>query len=380
MTQSSDEDYYMVPGGADALMYDVIGEPTELLQAYYEPMDFRNDLTSHSTCSATDYGPWAFCTFRSLSYSEFEHYPAICDAESTFDPLECSLSSDSLAADEPSSLFALSGRKIEDSGFESTRADSPPASHEITEPQHRCHFTECPSGPFETAFDFKVHLKQHSEKICDADTAAARPRRCPWPRCCSKALFKTRTQLQTHLDNIHVSPLQCTEAGCTHRTPFRSKYDLKRHVQTMHDGKREPQYACPYVGCRATTRTFARKDKWLMHLRSAHLFAEHPRCPLNHCSVGRDDGIASQHELVKHIMKRHGSSSYECAIGSCGAQRSSRFDDFMLYRHLESCHGMCDRDIATARNAATLESDRTVKMAQLRTPESYIDCTECMSD
>ncbi|KAL2061742.1 hypothetical protein VTL71DRAFT_7120 [Oculimacula yallundae] len=229
-----------------------------------------------------------------------------------------------------------------------------------------CKFPRCGSPPFKKMCDFKVHLKGHAHEVLDKWTGS-QPRRCSWPSCPSKALFKSPRMLMTHLENIHISPLLCNYPNCTHRTPFRSNFDLKRHLRT-HSGE-QGRFQCPYLECEKDPKVFVRKDKWLNHLRSSH---SGDTCPLNHCEAGSKEGFQSQAETVEHIKKLHG--NFECGIGSCGSGSRSRFTEFELLKHLEITHGLQYADIASARNVAKLASDRTVRSKDV--PECD-DCSCC---
>jgi hypothetical protein len=219
--------------------------------------------------------------------------------------------------------------------------------------------------------DFQLHLQEHSNTVSPL-WKEGQP--CPWPRCTSKATFKTRAVFQTHLDNIHVNPLLCSAKGCTHKKPFRSNSELQRHMQTAHP-KGELPYKCPYSECKCSPRQFARRDKWLQHIRKGH---DEPMCPLNHCEAGMRYAFATRAELIEHIKKYHG--NYECGIGSCSQKSQSRFSEFELFKHLEFHHDIQGKDLATARNAANAARDRTVRPSHLPDPVSCMDCRFCRKE
>lgn len=233
-----------------------------------------------------------------------------------------------------------------------------------------CHYGGCTSTPFRTTCDLKVHLKCHLFELLN-QWVDGQNQHCMWPHCTSKATFKSKKALQTHLENIHIDPLLCPERDCTYRMPFRSNYDLKRHVRTVHYGDNELQYHCPFPQCRDFPRTFVRKDKWLNHLRSGH---DGSTCPLSHCESGTAD---TQAKLVEHIKNSHG--NFECGIGSCYQQPPSRFAKFGLMKHLEFEHGIQHGDINIAQNAAIQARDRTVKSENLPRTASWTNCQLCLA-
>ncbi|KAH6716921.1 hypothetical protein BKA61DRAFT_572988 [Leptodontidium sp. MPI-SDFR-AT-0119] len=250
-----------------------------------------------------------------------------------------------------------------------------PVSFLSGQPQEQllgCNYFGCTSGPFQKICDVKLHRKGHATQVL-GNWTSSQPSRCSWPRCPSKALFKSPRMLQTHLENIHVSPLLCSFPNCTHRTPFRSNFDLKRHLRT-HSGE-QGRFHCPYPSCEKDPKIFVRKDKWLNHLRSSH---SGDSCPLNHCEAGCKGHFQSQAEIVEHIKKFHG--NFECGIGSCSSGSRSRFAEFDLLKHLEIAHGMQYSDIGSARNVAKLASDRTVRSKDVPECEDCICCRQIVKE
>ncbi|CZR62403.1 uncharacterized protein PAC_12300 [Phialocephala subalpina] len=256
-----------------------------------------------------------------------------------------------------------------------TRAS--PTQHAVQPLDHKlhCSYHGCTSRPFQTLCDFKSHLRDHSIEVLRR-WEETQPCRCPWSgNCKSKAVFKSRRILQTHLENVHITPLVCTVSGCSYRKPFRSNYDLKRHTLTAHahvqSGEDSSQgLTCPYPKCDRAPKIFVRKDKWLNHIRTCHEGAD---CPLNHCKAGRRDGFLTQDDVVKHIRRDHG--KFECAIGSCASQSPSRFAEFELLKHLELHHGLPYGDIDSARSAAKMATGRTVTPQHISS--SWLDCKHC---
>lgn len=231
-----------------------------------------------------------------------------------------------------------------------------------------CHYVGCTSTPFRTTCDLKVHLKSHLHETLNQWSDGPK-QHCNWPNCTSKAMFKSKKALQTHLENIHIDPLLCPETNCTYRGPFRSNYDLQRHIRSIHHGEKEVQFQCPFPECGDFPKTFIRRDKWLNHLRSGH---DDSACPLNHCEAW---AAGTQSKLVEHIKNSHG--NFECGLGSCMSQPASRFAKFELMRHLEFHHGIQHGDINTAQNAAIHARDRTVRLENLPKMMSWKDCWLC---
>ena len=232
-----------------------------------------------------------------------------------------------------------------------------------------CHYCDCTSTSFRTTCDLKMHLKDHLHEIL-SHWIEGHTQPCKWPGCPSKATFKSKKALQTHLENIHVDPLLCPEKDCPYRSPFRNNYDLKRHVKTIHYGEKGIQFQCPFPDCGLFPKTFIRKDKWLNHIRSGH---DASACPLNHCEAGTTD---TQSKLVEHIKNSHG--NFECGIGSCYMQPPSRFAKFELMKHLELHHGIQHGDIDTAQNAANQAHDKTVRSKDLPHETAWRNCRLCL--
>ncbi|KAF8863228.1 hypothetical protein BDZ45DRAFT_722642 [Acephala macrosclerotiorum] len=256
-----------------------------------------------------------------------------------------------------------------------TRAS--PTHHAVQPLDHKlqCTYHGCTSRSFQTMCDLKSHLRDHSTEVLRR-WEETQPCRCPWSgNCKSKAVFKSRRILQTHLENVHITPLVCTVSGCSYRKPFRSNYDLKRHTLTAHahvqSGEDSSQgLICPYPKCDRAPKIFVRKDKWLNHIRTCH---EEADCPLNHCKAGGRDGFLTQDDVVKHIRRDHG--KFECAIGSCASQAPSRFAEFELLKHLELHHGLPHGDIDAARSAAKMATGRTVTHRHISS--NWLNCEDC---
>ncbi|KAH7314064.1 hypothetical protein BKA65DRAFT_516019 [Rhexocercosporidium sp. MPI-PUGE-AT-0058] len=308
-------------------------------------------------------------SWDSSEFSFGEASPAanfLSDACMFEEPLECD--QESVRPTDEAELYALP------LGFRSSPLGSPVRfpPEEPFEQLLRCNYFGCTSVPFQKMCDFKLHLKGHANQVL-GNWTSSQPCRCSWPRCPSKALFKSSRMLQTHLENIHVSPLLCSFPNCTHRTPFRSNFDLKRHLRT-HSGELG-RFHCPYPNCQKDPKIFVRKDKWLNHLRSSH---SGDACPLNHCEAGSKGHFQSQAEIVEHIKKFHG--NFECGVGSCSSGSRSRFAEFDLLKHLEIVHGMQYSDIGAARNVAKLASDRTVRSKDVPECEDCMCCKKAVKD
>lgn len=185
------------------------------------------------------------------------------------------------------------------------------------------------------------HLIEHSQAVLAQWT---RPSGCKWQGCRSKAIFKRTLAYEQHLRNIHSHPLVCNTPGCIHKKPFRNREDLGRHNKTAH--RKEKKWECPYDSCDAETRTFARKDKWLQHIRETrHEYDAF--CAFFHCSLNQQKTLkpfADRKEISKHFSERHsevGERRYECALGSCDGDRIHDFWTLgWLHLHLWHDHNL----------------------------------------
>src|SRR5258708_721133 len=88
--------------------------------------------------------------------------------------------------------------------------------------QHQHHFDD------ESQAHFEEHWKDLSKQWSGAS-------KCGWPKCPSKATFKSRNAWKTHVYNIHVDPLVCTLPQCSYTKPFGKRNDLYRHISTAHE-------------------------------------------------------------------------------------------------------------------------------------------------
>ncbi|KAH8790625.1 hypothetical protein BGZ57DRAFT_24710 [Hyaloscypha finlandica] len=183
------------------------------------------------------------------------------------------------------------------------------------------------------------HLSAHSE---DALAHWACGSTCTWQGCKSKAKFKTTRQFNIHLENIHTKPLLCTRSRCTHKRPFRNKHELERHNSSKHSAERP--WDCPYDYCPSETRAFARKDKWLKHIREVQ-HENDAFCPYLHClssTIRTEKGFEDRKEIATHFNLTHSwgvVDGYGCALGSCGnTGKHDRWHVLELYRHLEEQH------------------------------------------
>jgi len=220
------------------------------------------------------------------------------------------------------------------------------------------------------------HLLRHAE---DAKKGWNRFAVCQWRGCKSKAKFRTQALYNMHLTNIHTNPLLCNASGCTHKKPFRNADDLRRHMRTAHTDER--QYGCPYEFCEATTKVFARKDKWLQHIRETE-HQDDAHCPYFHCSIKQSLGaglvFAKRDEIVDHFKGTHSrnySESYECGLGSCGL--SSHLDYWSrdeIMRHLERHHGLY---YVWRTIEAALRGSHSFRAEHVASDDSWTDCDLC---
>jgi hypothetical protein len=185
---------------------------------------------------------------------------------------------------------------------------------------------------------------------------------CLWNDCTSKATFNTQAKLQQHLKNIHIQPLICPEPRCTYKKPFRNRGDLNRHKTTAHSRLR--LYSCPFNTWEADVKTFARKDKWLQHIRET----EHDGdvlCPYPHCAENDGVGFSSRKGISSHFRLRHSNyyiednymgSQFQCALGFCALELVSEHWDYTdLQNHLRSHHGVDSNECERAYERAELK-------------------------
>lgn len=147
--------------------------------------------------------------------------------------------------------------------------------------------------------------------------------KCNWHKCPTKRVFRTRSELNTHIKNIHTDPLMCMHPGCPYKKPFGKVHDLKRHMETKHNT--EHGYPCPENGC---LEVFPRKDKMMQHAKEKHTLHQ---CPYNHCFA-----VIFSVEIEPHLCEQHG--NYECSILSCTSNRKSHFTRKSIIRHLRTQH------------------------------------------
>jgi len=188
--------------------------------------------------------------------------------------------------------------------------------------------------------------------------------KCPWPKCSSKATFKTRSSLRTHVGNIHINPLICTHPQCSYKRPFGKQHELDRHISTAHGTIRN--HKCPIDTCEASVSGFARKDKLTKHLRDEH---ENLKCPYNHCSA-----VVLDTQQESHLLKSHG--SYECALGDCENGGASRFSYTKLKQHLRGSHGMTYWSTRRLSSLA-MNDDKIVRSKNLLYWEMLQNCATC---
>lgn len=194
------------------------------------------------------------------------------------------------------------------------------------------------SSPNELAAHLEIHASHASALWKPSST-------CTWQGCSSKAVFKTPGSYSIHLKNLHTHPLVCTTPGCSYKKPFRNEQDRERHNVTAH--LKALKFICPYDSCEAEVRSFARKDKWLKHIRET----EHQNdafCPFSHCAALQQDatkgGFTTRTEISKHFSVYHTGNredGYQCALESCGKYSSPHcWNRAGLAKHLESHHGI----------------------------------------
>jgi hypothetical protein len=227
--------------------------------------------------------------------------------------------------------FALSNRFT----VSYTQPQSQPHGIDLNFGPQRKEMTDIQSRSASTAYTTSHPVYRETPTNLLESVLSRGPGRCTWPGCDSEAVLKTQSLLETHVYNLHVSPLACTYPGCKRKTPFGKLADLERHKASIHD--RVTKFRCPITGCPRHEQGFPRKDK----LR-AHLKVHGPRtrslpltCKFDHCDY-RAQGIRrffAAKELSTHYDTSHG--NYECALGLCKGSSSS-FTVRALISHLNS--------------------------------------------
>lgn len=177
--------------------------------------------------------------------------------------------------------------------------------------------------------------------------------------------------------------------------PFRDRNDLERHVGTRH-GDTKP-FVCPYHSCEASTRAFARKDKWLKHIRET-LHENDPLCPFLHCNakqIQNGTEFTSRQDIVKHFTKFHArnfTEGYECRLGSCSKSGDNNWSYSAFLEHLSKAHALFRHEDVCCRIILAMSSQKTLTKELLlvifsKLPrtwanewnESYHDCDICVT-
>lgn len=227
-------------------------------------------------------------------------------------------------------------------------------------PKMGCTWDQCPQMCAES--ELKIHLRNHGNNALHQFQP---PSTCIWPGCSSKAVFQSKTNYSHHLDNIHVEPLICTAPNCSYKKPFRNQDDLDRHSSTIHSDVKN--YECPYPSCDSEIKKFARKGKWLKHIRET-IHDNDAFCPYYHCTLGEAKSwpFKNRKQISTHfdiIHARNSEEAYECALGTCaenpfpanwsryGLEKHLR-DDHSLFSPMElnTVHNMGDGRIATTEH------------------------------
>jgi hypothetical protein len=210
-----------------------------------------------------------------------------------------------------------------------------------------------------------AHIQDHQQVSLRWKIRWPGATRCSWPKCSSKATFKTPSSLKTYLINIHAAPLVCSQLDCSYAGPFSKKHDLDRHMSTVHGESRD--FKCPVEDCQAD---FSRKDKLKKHIREQHGSL---MCPYNHCST-----TVLANEKEEHLQVTHG--PYECMLKSCqDCLVLSRFTKVGLGRHLRKNHavnyGLFGGDLLfRLRNT----DDKIARQSHLGGSKARVlDCSSC---
>jgi hypothetical protein len=264
------------------------------------------------------------------------------------------------------------------SRLESLEAEDPNRTEEARA-ANCCTWKGCLSTlPFSSDAGLETHLQDHAEDIIQRWLGETG---CTWSGCVSKAKFKLLSALKLHLENVHVKPLLCVRPRCSFKRPFQNIRDLQRHVQTKHS--HTGVFRCPYKDCKSSTRSFARKDKWLQHVQDAqHQLSNF--CPVQHCEKevrGSFQGFQTPKEVVKHMFNEHAQPSldvrdFSCAIGGCEIGDPPYLTKAQLWRHLEADHSLVEgmQEVIDAMEATELHQVQT----QLVSKEiSFVSCRLC---
>lgn len=212
-----------------------------------------------------------------------------------------------------------------------------------------------------SADESKSHISNHLNTISEEWSGATA---CEWPKCTSKALFKTAKLLANHTLNVHVEPLVCTVPSCSHKKPFGKKCDLLRHIRTIHTIGLT--YKCRVHGCDANVTGFSRRDKMLQHMREMHTLL---KCGYNHCSAE-----VLEAETASHLQQSHG--NLECAIGDCKNAHKSYFRADSLLKHLRTSHSIPRAFTSNMLLNAQLSADKTV-LEHFGPGEGWKACKSC---
>jgi len=204
-----------------------------------------------------------------------------------------------------------------------------------------CSWEGC-NSPSDSMTTMSEHLQAHA---ANARTIWTRGSRCKWEGCKSKATFNTPTKYNYHLENIHTKPLLCTVSGCSFKKPFRNYEDRERHNITAHSATPK-MYECPYEFCESSIKTFARKDKWLKHIREVQHIND-AFCPYSHCNSPRTKipgGFRDREAISSHFSYNHAhfqNEGLECGLASCAAlEGNDSWSEIRLQFHLRNDHGI----------------------------------------
>jgi hypothetical protein len=227
--------------------------------------------------------------------------------------------------------------------------------------------------------ELRAHLDDHSSDALAHWTLGSK---CTWQGCKSKAVFKALSLFKHHLLNIHTNPLLCTQPRCSYKKPFKNKHELERHNSTQHSVER--RWECPYDSCPSESRTFARKDKWLKHIRETQ-HENDAFCPFYHCSLiaaRSGKSFESRKEIGEHFSDYHAGRAvdgYGCGLGSCeNSGRRDRWDLFGLWEHLCEQHNIYHSTI-DLENELTTDHIYRLQHVPSRNLNKWVHCKICAS-
>ena len=261
------------------------------------------------------------------------------------------------------------------------------SSHSLTRAKLVCTWDDCQPSLFSDEEQLTTHLKDHAKQALNDWKPGFQ---CFWRGCPSKAFFLATKTYEIHLKNIHTDPLVCSVPRCKHKKPFRNDADLRRHRISVHSVYRS--YVCPFESCEEKVKAFARKDKWLQHLRETPHYGD-AICPRLHCTEpGHPESkviFTTLEEIVQHFDTKHAVFEfpvYSCALGSCARTCSSERWTNKRYvaGHLKDHHGVSGEEsrfialeLSDCPSPEKVLTESYLSFKLLRWNTKWHDCVVC---